>query len=479
MPVKFRQRLYCLFVLTLLVTFNLAAQAQPPKTVPALFVSDIHFDPFHDPDLVKQLNAAPAAEWPKILAAPASASQQTAFESLQQTCHARGVDTPYALFDSALHAMHSRLPGAKFITVSGDLIAHAFTCRYSTLFPNSTPAEYQAFVLKTITYVVGQLRATFPGIPVYTALGNNDSSCGDYKLDANSAFFALTAPIFADVLPASQRKHAIEDFKPGGYYSVSMAEPMRNTRLIALNDNLGSPKHTTCAGQPDPAPAAAEIDWLQSQLAAARAAHQRVWVIGHIPTGVDPYSTVAKMRNVCAGKSPSEFLANDQLADSLVRSADIIRLGIFGHTHMDEMRLVTSETGTAQVPLKVVPSISPVDGNIPAFTVARINPATATLADYDVLQASNQTGIATTWSLEYNYAATYHQPDYSPASVAQLIAGFHADRSATNPMSIAYIHNYFVGDMSGEISPFWPEYVCALDNYSEKSFAACVCASAK
>ena len=469
-------------LLALLALAFTATQAQAQKTIPALFLSDIHFDPFHDPDRAKDLVAAPAAQWPKLLAAPDSATQPTAFKSLQETCHARGVDTPYALLDSALTAMKSRQPDAKFIIVSGDLIAHAFPCRYSTVFPSAAPGDYQAFVVKTIGFVVGQLRATYPGVPVYVALGNNDSGCGDYKLDANSTFFAQTAPILAEALPASQRKQALEDFKPGGYYSVTMAEPMHATRLIALNDNLLSPKYTTCAGQPDPAPAAAELAWLQAQLAAARAAHQRVWVFGHIPTGIDPYSTVAKGRNVCAGKSPTEFLSSDQLADTLADDADIIHLGIFGHTHMDEMRLLTRQTDPAaapkQVAIKVVPSISPVNGNIPSFTIARIDPAAANLIDYDVVEASNQTGIATTWKTEYSYASTYSQPDFAPAALTQLIAAFKADPKAATPASAAYIHNYFIGDMSRELSPFWPEYVCAVGNYTAKDFAACVCPAA-
>jgi hypothetical protein len=36
-----------------------------------------------------------------------------------------------------------------------------------------------------------------------------------------------------------------------------------------------------------------------------------------------------------------------------------------------------------------------------------------------------------------------------------------------------------VGDMSRELSPFWPEYVCALGNYTAKDFAACVCPATK
>ena len=35
-----------------------------------------------------------------------------------------------------------------------------------------------------------KLRGALPGVPVYAALGNNDSDCGDYQLDPDSAFLA-------------------------------------------------------------------------------------------------------------------------------------------------------------------------------------------------------------------------------------------------------------------------------------------------
>ena len=109
-----------------------AAEAED-RTFPALLVSDIHFDPFHDPAKVQQLVDAPVSQWSSILSAPPSPNQQQAFAALQQRCHARGVDTPYTLLHSSLQAMRSRQPDAKFMTVSGDLIAHSFSCRYTTL----------------------------------------------------------------------------------------------------------------------------------------------------------------------------------------------------------------------------------------------------------------------------------------------------------------------------------------------------------
>ncbi|HEV2486631.1 MAG TPA: hypothetical protein VGT08_13955 [Terracidiphilus sp.] len=454
-------------------------------TIPALLVSDIHFDPFHDPARVRELVAAPVAKWQSILSAPPSSDQTQAFDSLQQSCHARGVDTPFALLHSSLQAMKARQPDAKFMAVSGDLMAHAFTCRYSTLFPGSEPADYQAFVLKTLSFVVGELRATFPGMPIYAGLGNNDSGCGDYQLDAGSDFLAQSGRIIAEGLPQSQRQEAIKEFGDGGYYSITMAVPMHDTRLIVVNDLFFSPRYSTCAGKPDAAQANQQLSWLEQQLAQARQSGQRVWVMGHIPPGIDLYSTMSRFRDVCGGQSPIMFLLSDKMADLMVEYADVVRLGVFGHTHMDEVRLLEPEGADPQsaeahlAAIKVVPSISPVDGNNPSFTVARVNPSSAMLENFEVIAASNQTGIATNWVKEYDYAQTFHQTQFSPMTVKKMIDGFTIDHSANTLASEAYLRHYFVGDRAALLSPFWPQYVCALDNYTAKGYAACVCSTTK
>jgi sphingomyelin phosphodiesterase acid-like 3 len=452
------------------------------SSIPVLMVSDIHFDPFHDTAKIQQLLAEPADKWNAIFATPSSSNQKQAFDALQKQCGMRGEDTPYDLFQSGLQAMHTRQADAKFITVSGDLMAHAFPCRFKALLPQSSQSDYQAFVLKTLSFVVSSLHTTFPHIPVYAALGNNDSACGDYQLDAGSDFLARTGKIFADVLPASDRQDVIKQFAEGGYYSLKMAAPMSDTRILVVNDVFLSPKYTTCGNMPNVTAANAEMDWLKQQLDSARQVGQKVWILGHIPPGIDAYSTVLKMKNVCAQAAPVMFLSSGKMDDLLIEHASAIRLGIFAHTHMDELRLLepegvdSSPSAAHSVVLKLVSSISPIDGNNPSFTIARINPSTAVLEDYEVIAASNQTGIAATWSVEYDYARKYHEAHFSPATVKDLVSKFQADREAKLDISADYIRNYFVGDRSLVLTPFWPQYACSLANSTAKSYAACVCA---
>jgi sphingomyelin phosphodiesterase acid-like 3 len=468
-------------LLLLAVTAPLLAQSPAPKAAPvhALFLSDIHLDPFSDPAKVARLNATPAFQWSSIFDAPPSPTQKQDAAALQQTCPVRGTDTSDVLWRSSLEAIHSYADssGARFVTVSGDLLAHKFDCKYKALLPAATHADYLAFVEKTIHYEIVGLRAAVSSVPIYIALGNNDSGCTDYQLaPAQDEFLALIAKIVSEFVPEADSHSVLRDFTTAGNYSASLAAVPR-TRIVVLDNIFLSGKYATCAGKPDPAPAAAQLSWLTAQLAAAREHHEHVWVMGHIPPGVDLYSTTSKLINVCAGGKPAMFLGSEKLAETLAANADVVTLALFGHTHSDEMRLLTPESSAPAatgVPLKITASITPVNGNRPTFTLASIDPATAALLDYTVIEASNPTGIDTTWSKEYTYSAAYHQPAFTPAALATLITNFQADPSASAPASQSYLHNYFPGSTSPLVA-VWPQYACSLNHDSAASFATCAC----
>jgi len=488
-----RSLLTLLAACTLTVQVALVAQSPVPSqtavaahpTVSALFLSDIHLDPFADPAKVAKLNASPAADWPAILSAPASPAQAKDFATLQAACPTKGIDTPWVLWQSSLTAIHGDASQVRFVTVSGDLLAHSFDCKYKRLVPTTKPGDYVAFTEKTVRTIVTTLRATLPGVPVYIAMGNNDSGCGDYALDAShDAFLGMVAKVVAEALPAVDRTTVLRDFATGGSYNVPLAG-VAHTRLLVLDDLFLSGKYTTCSGKSDPAPAAAQVEWLTKQLTLARQQHEQVWVMGHIPPGVDVYASVKKGANVCAGAAPQMFLPSSALSNLLALNADIIRLAIFGHTHADEMRLLTpspelmQDAATHSVPLKIVASITPINGNRPSFTLASIDPASATLVDYSVFMATNSTGVGTTWSKEYTYSATYHMKAYDSAALTQLIPALQADHAVKTAATQEYLHNYFPGTQSIALQLVWPQYACSLDHFSAADFSTCACAATK
>lgn len=452
------------------------------QTVPALFVSDIHFDPFHDPGKVRQLAEALSSKWGAILSSPPSPGRRQAFDDIQQECRARGIDTSYSLLRSSLGAMRSSQPDARFVTVSGDLIAHNFPCRFSQVFPGSTPSEYEQFVLKTIRFLMGELRTSFPAVPIYVALGNNDTPCGDDRLDGSSYFLEQAGKITIGHLSSSARSLELAEFSKHGSYSITMAEPLGNTRLIVLDDLFLASGYKTCAGRPDLSTGESQLAWLAGQLDQARQLHQRVWVMAHIPPGISPFSTVREIGGVC-GLSPAMSFSSPKFIRLLVAYSDIVRLGIFAHTHMDEMEFLGPEGNRAGaseqgVAVKLVPSITPVDGNKPSFVAADIDPVSSTLRDYRVIVASNATGTDTAWSTEYDYQQTYHLPGFTSTAVKKLMMEFEQDPNAKKAVSAAYIHNYSPGRLSLRIRKFWPQYVCGMAHHSTAAYTACVCSTA-
>ncbi len=471
--------------LSLLSMVSAPAQTAPrPETgtIPVLMLSDIHFDPFRDPAKAAKLAAAPVAEWEAILKQPNSPTQAADFAALQKTCGAtKGLDTDHTLFSSALEAARTHAAGAKFVTISGDLLVHQFDCRFQTLVAKT---GLDAFAAKTVSYVVKRVGASFPGVPVYVALGNNDSGCGDYKLDEDDTFFAGSSDAVTQGLHGAspaEVKQAREDYGKGGYFAVTLPPPMQKTRLLVFDDMYMSRKYTTCGGKADQKGSADVAGWLTAQLEGAQQRGEKVWVMAHIPTGIDVFSTL-KRGDVCANASET-FLsgeATDGLVSMLIAHDDIVQLAIFGHTHMDEMKVLKKEGSTGGgVPVKGVASISPANSNLPSITVARIDPKTAQMQDYAVYVSSNKSGVDAKWAREYDFDTTYGQTSYSAAALEEIVSGFHADPTGAAEKSQAY-EMFF--DPGFPISPLilgWPQYACAIDHAFAADFKACVCASAK
>jgi sphingomyelin phosphodiesterase acid-like 3 len=464
-------------------------QAQAPAAVSALMMSDIHFDPFRDPSKAQRLVDASEGEWNGILAEPDAPDAREAFASLQKTCHETSADAPYALFQSSLKAMREYAPEAKFAVMSGDLLVHSFDCRFRTLLPGRPQSDYRTFAEKTERYVIEQTRLALKGVPVYVALGNNDASCKDYAIDPGSGFLKATEGAALGEVPAGAEKNAaIENYDQMGDYSMMMLSPMQRTRLIVLDDLFSSSRYTDCSGKADRTMADAQIAWLDKELAGAKARGERVWVMAHIPPGLDTYSTLSKFKNVCAGDDPVMMLSSERLAEVMAKYADVIRLAVFGHAHMDEMRLyggvedgvpTKGAAGAGKVAIKILPPITPLASGIAEFTVAKVDPATARMVDYDVYASSNGTGVDATWKKTYSFGRTYHVAAYTPETLQGLIDGFEADPAVRGEASQAYMSHVIAGEKGMMLKLLWPQYACAMQHDTVKGYAGCLCGTDK
>jgi sphingomyelin phosphodiesterase acid-like 3 len=453
----------------------------PPKTIHALLISDVHLDPFWDPGKVEKLAKADVSEWSAILASPDTPTRPQDFAALIAQCPSRGVDTSYGLFSSALGEMKKHVGDAGFITVSGDLMAHQFDCKFRQVFPKAAAADYTRFTEKTIAFVVSQLQEAAGPAPVYAALGNNDSDCGDYKLSPNSDFLKGVGEALTAKFPAVERKAALASFAETGSYSIILPAPFANARLIVLDDLFFSKRYASCPGYSGPSGKSLQLAWLRKQLATAQSASQKVWVMAHVPPGVDAFATLSKGACNAAPKmllSSADPAQPDEMTDAMLGAADVIQLGIFGHTHEDEIKLLEKQpAGTAAqpkpaaIPVKLVPSITPINGNLPSITVAEIDPATATLIDYAVFAGSQTVA----WTKQYDYSEDYGEASFSADAVKDLVTKFAADSSGTTRPTRNYIHNFVTGKQTSLLSLAWPAYACTMTHETASGFSDCAC----
>ncbi len=464
-------------LLALLVLSPAALAASQTPDVSAVLLSDLHFDPLHDPAKVARLVEAPVEAWDKILAEPDSPTQAADFSAMQTECSTRGVDPDNALLNSALKAAHEQAPEARFVTVTGDLLVHDFGCRYHAMtHGKAAPGTGVMLIEKSVNYVIRRVDAAFPSTAVYFTLGNNDSSCGDYHLAPHDRFLAATsAGVLRGLRGASpaELKTAQQTYEQGGFYSVPLAG-LEKTRVIALDDIYSSALYADCAPTKTANEAAEQLQWLDHELTLAKERGEKVWLLGHIPPGPDAFSTLKHLRSMCT-RPPTMFLASDALADTLVRHADVIRIALFAHTHEDEFRLLERAGNPAAVPVKLVPAVSAINGNLPAFMIAQVNRASAIVDDYSIFMQPVGASSAAAWTREYSFRATYHLPNFSAQSVRTLVEQMQADKSGVRPESQAY-QKFF---LTGESSPLflvWPQYTCALSHDRDSDFRQCMCA---
>jgi sphingomyelin phosphodiesterase acid-like 3 len=146
-------------VFTALTGLHADAQSSPPATGRALLISDIHLDPLADPSIVKQLIAAPVAQWRSILQS-----------SQQKSLSADGSDANYPLFSSTLIEA-ARLEPFDYVVFTGDALRHNLSQAFVAA--GGTSSQFPVFAAKTAVFVVRELQQRLR-VPVLAAIGNND-----------------------------------------------------------------------------------------------------------------------------------------------------------------------------------------------------------------------------------------------------------------------------------------------------------------
>ncbi|MEX0698063.1 MAG: metallophosphoesterase, partial [Dongiaceae bacterium] len=324
-----------------------------------LHVSDIHFDPFVPAASAPQLPATDIEDWAEHLAADPD-----------QSFAKYGSDTNYALFASSLAAIAKAGADADFIIVTGDLLSHGFQASAAkTMGLAEGSAANDAFAVRTSLFVAESLKAALPDKPILLSLGNNDSSCGDYKLDPGGPYLAATREAVRSLAGADLGAADFDEtYLAGGYYAARHPT-LVDTTVVVLDDVLWSDEYENDCGTGGLEAATAMMTWLETQLADAKAAGGRIWLMHHIPVGLDAYATAHSKEATCAARIVP--LLKEPFGSTYVRLlaeyGDVVVASFTGHLHFDDYRLLRDVSGTVTGVEKVAPAISPIFGQNPGF----------------------------------------------------------------------------------------------------------------
>ncbi|MGA9876264.1 MAG: metallophosphoesterase [Solirubrobacteraceae bacterium] len=411
---------------------------------PWLLVSDIHFTPFVGADkaTIAKLEAAPVSDWAGILAAEGN------------TPSGYGQDTNDALLSGSLATMQNAAPSPPVVIIAGDLLAHDFEQTYDGLAPHPTQASYDAFVDKTFTYLAERFNAAFPLAQFVLTLGNNDSYCGDYRATPRSAFLAHTAQEWEPLVDRNGRAPDFaSSFPKLGSYVARL--PGSNLDAIALDDVFWSRKYDNACGSRTEDPGAEQAKWLAATMKHLPASEHAL-LVTHVPPGIDVYGTLH-------GSGAPVPLLGSSGQESMLRALrkGRVRALIFGHLHMSTYRL------SRDTPMLGVPSISPVNGNNPAFLSATVDPD-GTIADYTAYAL--QLGASTPqWQREYDFRETYGLPAFDGPSLKRL-QGLLKDDAA---LRADYEHYYVSGGKHPISDAEYPAYACGSVALQVTAFATC------
>jgi sphingomyelin phosphodiesterase acid-like 3 len=444
-----------------------AVLAQEPPFRPAagqgafLVLTDIHFDPFADRDLVPKLVAAPIGDWPRI------------FEAAAQKPSPFGRDTNHALLRSTLEAAAATGLAYDFVLIAGDFLAHDFEQKFEAT--SGGAAGYDGFVEKTMAFVAAAVQERFPQLPVIGTFGNNDSLCGDYGVSASSRLFPFLAGQW-EVL----KKDAVAaaDFGIGGSYVLPHPTVPRQ-RIVVVNDIYWSAKYRNCRPAGDD-PGAAMLAWLEWQLFRVAEAGERATLLFHIPPGIDGYSS-AYGRGGCVAATTSFWRKADEerFAGIIERYAAVLGPAIVGHTHMDEFRVLSGGDGTPLLAMKIFPAVSPIFGNAPAFTVVAYDRADGSLRDYAVwglrslVGPASQPAAVPDWRLEYSFGATYGEPAFDAATAVRLASAIR-EKPAIREAYTRFFPG--IGAGTNAIKPTnWKTFACVQTELQPAGYVACAC----
>lgn len=429
-----------------------------------LIVTDIHFDPFADPSILKKLNAAPVDQW------------KTIFESSRLKGFSQfGRDTNYPLMMSAIQAAQSLETSFDFVFYPGDYLSHNFTNTYQQ-YISDRQEDLAKFVEKTMLFVGNTINSAFSDAPTLGTFGNNDSICGDYMIYPDSPLLKALKPVWKQQSEAPLG--SFRDFTAGGSYSIPHPT-VPNHEIISLNNIYWSIKYTDRCNKNANDPGNAQLLWLEQTLSRLKQQGRSATLLMHIPPGINAYSSSANSGTSC--RSNVRPFWKKQYSNAFLnltrRFSDVLSDSYSGHTHMDNFRVLSDKPGKPFLFTHITPSVSPVFDNNPAFEVVLYDKKTGEVIDYATYYLKNLQKAGRKepgkWSLEYSFRKAYGMEAVTPDTLGKL-----SNLIQSTPSIRRKFMNFYAVETIDQSTPLensWKTYQCVQTNITAKDFANCYC----
>jgi len=426
------------------------------NTSTVVVFSDVHFNPFYDSTLFQRLVSSDVSEWAGIFAS-SSITEPSAWTK----------DTNYPLLVLALSSIKQNLGTSPLIMYTGDILGHNFPKTFFQLYGSEDVAAMKAFTDKTVAFFVAQVKAYCGNIPVMFVLGNADSYTGD---GPDSSFLSNTAELFYINFLNGTVDHQkfLDTYTSGGFYS---AEPLgTNMMVIALNTFALS---TLVIGNND-SEVQAELSWLDSKLASAKAERKKVWLLMHVPPGAYTGETANQIDSSGQLTEATMMWKSDyqtRFLQILSNYQCVITLMLAGHTHMDEFRNIYEGSLSSYGALEITPGITPYFGNNPAFKVFTFSSNTFEPIDYSSLNY-DLAAMPGQFNSYYTFSTAYSMRGHLGSALECL----YPTLATNNAKQTRYRGFYYSGNDSLNLitNTNWPVYWCGIGKMAEQELIACV-----
>jgi len=422
-----------------------------------IWLSDPHSDPYYGTEAAECTQTEPA-------------------EQVKNVFGTMGCDPPFALFESALTAVSELAGDYEFVLDTGDFVRHG---QSELPIPREAVTSIIRRGSQLLVSTLGE-NLTAKQFAVGT-LGNDDSPMNYYLDDTtdkdSNPWLSAVASAFVEsgAMPAD-----VEQFYSyGGYWERQLG----SITILSINTIIYAALHVPATAAPDPFH---QFAWLRERLHAASAENRSVWIVGHIPPGIETFG-YSGLWHPTYVDSYLELVQDKQLSGTIVAQ-------LFGHVHKEEIRILPdapSDTG----PMILTGSISPIFRNQPSFRVFEYDAKTGRPLTWKTYYAELTEGSSPLmWKLGYDAADLYNpikdaleaNKSINQGTLGQLADLLAQGGSTWNSYASWYTTSY-ENDLQhcGE-NPLLPglnagvrmrcvrKYVCALTVSTETAFADCV-----